>query len=282
MKHLFCFGLGYSATTLARQLLAQGWRVSGTCRGSEKCDAMRKFGITAYIFDEDLPLQEVWDLNRVTHILHSVPPSKDGDLVLLHHLEDLKSLRNLEWVGYLSTTGVYGDHQGGWVDEETPVNPTAGRSLRRADAEKAWLASGLPAHIFRLSGIYGPGRSIIGDLKEGTAHRILKEGQYFSRIHVEDIAQVLAASITKPNPWRIYNCADDMPCSQPEVVEYAAKLLGVNPPPLVPFEEAELSEMARSFWASNRRVKNERIKNELGVQLKFPTYKDGLKNIAGK
>lgn len=282
MKHLFCFGLGYSAITMAKQLLSEGWRVSGTCRTLEKCEELRKFGITAYIFDEDLPLQEIWDLSSVTHILHSIPPLKNeagGDPVLMHHLEDLKSITNLEWVGYLSTTGIYGNHDGAWVDEDTPASPPPGRSQNRLDAEKAWLASGLPVHIFRLSGIYGKGRSIIDDLKAGTAHRIFKEGQVFSRIHVEDIAKILKASIARPNPWRIYNCADDEPCAQNIVVEYAANLLGIEPPPLVPFEQAELSEMAKSFWANNRRVKNDRIKNELQVQLKFPGYKEGLKEI---
>lgn len=276
MKHLFCFGLGYSALTLAKQLLADGWRVSGTCRTSDKCERLRTMGITAYIFDKDLPLQEIWDLQSVTHILHSIPPSDIGDCVVLHHLNDLKNLPNLEWFGYLSTTGVYGDHSGAWVTEETQINPPIGRNQRRADAESGWLANSLPIHIFRLSGIYGKGRSIIEELKAGTAHRIYKEGQVFSRIHVEDIAQILQASIKHPNPGRIYNCADDKPAPQSEVVEYAAKLLGIKPPPLVNLEDAELSEMAKSFWASNRRISNERIKQELGVKLKYPSYIEGL------
>ncbi len=281
MPHLFCFGLGYSALILAKQLLLEGWRVSGTCRTSDKCERLRAMGITAYIFDNDLPLQEVWDLGGVTHILHSAPPASSPqplDPVLHHHLADLKSLPNLEWFGYLSTTGVYGDHNGAWVSEETPVNPPHGRNQRRADAEEAWLDCGLPVHIFRLSGIYGKGRSAIDELKAGKAHRVHKEGQVFSRIHVEDIAGILRGSINKPNPWRVYNCADDEPAPQAQVVEYAAKLLGITPPPLVEFEQAELSEMAKSFWASNRRVSNERIKQELGVQLKYPTYREGLKS----
>lgn len=298
MPHLFCFGLGYSALILAKQLLLEGWRVSGTCRTSDKCERLRAMGITAYIFDNDLPLQEVWDLGGVTHILHSVPPVREEgkreewisdsllnplipfslDPVFNHHLTDLQSLPNLEWFGYLSTTGVYGDHQGEWVSEETLITPPPGRNARRADAEKAWLGCGLPVHIFRLSGIYGKGRSVIDELKAGKAHRVHKEGQVFSRIHVEDIAGILQASINKPNPWRVYNCADDEPAPQAQVVEYAANLLGITPPPLVEFERAELSEMAKSFWASNRRVSNERIKQELGVQLKYPTYREGLKS----
>jgi nucleoside-diphosphate-sugar epimerase len=277
MKHLFCFGLGYSALTLAKQLLGDGWRVSGTCRNSDKCEQLRSIGITAYIFDNDLPLQEIWDLQTVTHILHSIPPDESGDPVILQHLAQLQNLNNLEWFGYLSTTGVYGNHEGRWVDEETPLNPPEGRNRRRAESEKAWLLSGLPAHIFRLSGIYGKGRSIIEELKAGTAHRVYKEQQVFSRIHVEDIAQILLASINNPNPGCIYNCADNEPAPQHEVVEYAAEILGVQPPPIINLEEAELSEMARSFWQNNRRVKNDRIKNEHKVKLKYPSYREGLR-----
>lgn len=278
--HIFCFGLGYSALSLVKQLLSDGWRVSGTCRTSEKCERLRIAGITAYIFDTDLPLQEIWDLQSVTHVLHSIPPNEHiGDTVYQHHLNELRKLPNLEWLGYLSTTGVYGDHGGAWVNEATKINPPPGRNQRRADAESLWLASGLPAHIFRLSGIYGKGRSIIDELKVGTAHRIYKEGQVFSRIHVEDIALILRSSIQAPNPGRIYNCADNKPAPQNEVVEYAAKLLKIAPPALVNFENAELSEMAKSFWASNRRIKNERIKQELNVQLKYPSYIEGLLSL---
>lgn len=277
MPHLFCFGLGYSATTLATKLLSKGWRVSGTCRTSAKCESLRHKGITAYIFDEGLPLQEVWDLASVTHIVHSIPPLEDGtDIVYASHLKDLQNLNNLEWFAYLSTTGVYGNHNGNWVDEKTPLSPPPGRSARRAAAEEMWIKSLLPAHIFRLSGIYGKGRSVIDDLKNGTAHRILKDGQVFSRINVEDIANILECSINKPNPGSIYNCADDEPAPQHQVVEYAAELLGVEPPPLEPFEKANLSPMARSFWESNRRVSNKLIKEELGVKLQYPDYRVGL------
>ena len=277
-KHLFCFGLGYTALTFAKQLLEDGWRVSGTCRTAEKCEKFRANGITSYLFDTDIPLQEIWDLGSVTHILHSIPPTKEGDPVYINHIEDLKHLQNLEWFGYLSTTGVYGNHNGAWVDENTPVNPPGGRNKRRSDAENIWLTSGLPAHIFRLSGIYGKGRNVIEDLKAGKAHRIFKEGQFFSRIHVEDIAQILRKSIEAPNPGRIYNCADDKPAPQAEIVEYAAKILGIEPPPLVAFEDADLSDMAKSFWENNRRVNNDRIKQELKVELKYPTY-ESLKSL---
>jgi nucleoside-diphosphate-sugar epimerase len=279
LAHLFCFGLGYSATYFAEQLLQDGWRVSGTCRTTEKFPALKTMGVTPYIFDEFLPLENIWDLDSVTHILHSIPPNADGDIVLKHHLEDLKKLPNLRWVGYLSTTGVYGDHDGGWVDEETDTNPPNERSKWRVEAENAWLESGLPVHIFRLSGIYGPGRSSFDALKDGTARRINKPGQVFSRIHVEDIAQILQNSINNADPGSIYNCADDQPAPQADVVEYAAKLMEVQPPELVDFEKAELSEMARSFYASNRRVFNKKIKDELGVKLKYKDYKEGLSGL---
>ncbi|PIR38133.1 MAG: NAD(P)-dependent oxidoreductase [Alphaproteobacteria bacterium CG11_big_fil_rev_8_21_14_0_20_39_49] len=278
-NHLFCFGLGYSATQLAKDLLANGWRVSGTCRNTEKFPKLKTLGITPHIFDHDLPLDNLWDFNSVTHILTSIPPNEEGDIVLNYHLDDLKKLPDLKWAGYLSTTGVYGDHKGEWVDEETPTNPPNDRSRYRVEAENAWLESGLPVHIFRLAGIYGKGRSSIESLKNGTARRIDKHGQVFSRIHVEDIAQILTASIEKPNAGSIYNCADDLPCPQAEVVEYAAKLIGIKPPELIPFEQADLSPMARSFYMSNRRVSNKKIKDELGVKLKYPDYKSGLGGV---
>lgn len=275
-SHLFCFGFGYTASFLAKELLAEGWRVSGTCRTSEKCESLRPMGITAHIFDDGLPLTNIWDLDSVTHILISIPPSEEGDIVLQNHLDDLLALKNLQWIGYLSTTGVYGDHSGDWVDENTPVKPYNDRTARRVEAEQKWLASGLPVHVFRLSGIYGPGRSAIDSLQDGAARRIDKAGQVFSRIHVEDICGTLIASIKKPDPFSIYNVADDEPCSQAEVIEYAANLIGAPVPPLVKFEDADLSPMAKSFYAANRRVSNKKIKEKLGVELKYPDYRVGL------
>jgi nucleoside-diphosphate-sugar epimerase len=286
--HLFCFGLGYSAITLAERLLAKGWEVSGTNRSEEKCEMLAHKGMCSYVFPlpailppgksipkHDLHLSD--SLELATHLLLSIPPDeKDGDIILKYFLSYLKHAEDIQWIGYLSTTGVYGDHQGGWVDETTPVNPPNARSQRRAEAEEAWLASGLPVHIFRLSGIYGKGRSAIDDLKNGTARRIDKKDQVFSRIHVDDIATILEASIKHPAPGSIYNCADDLPAPQEEVVAYAAKLLNMEPPPLIPFEAADLSPMARSFYESNRRVSNKKIKEELGVKLAYPDYKLGL------
>jgi nucleoside-diphosphate-sugar epimerase len=279
MNHLFCFGLGFTATNFAKTMLAKGWRVSGTCRTSDKFAELKSLGITPYIFDNDLPLENVWDFSSVTHILHSIPPSESGDIVLEYHLNDIKNMPDLQWLGYLSTTGVYGDHQGGWVDETTPAAPVNKRSFLRVEAENAWLATNLPVHIFRLSGIYGKGRSAFDAIKDGTARRINKEGQVFSRIHVEDISEILQCSIARPNPGSIYNCADDEPAPQAEIIEYAAKLLGVEPPSLVDFENADLSPMAKSFYGANRRVSNSKIKDELGVVLKYPDYRVGLEGI---
>jgi nucleoside-diphosphate-sugar epimerase len=187
----------------------------------------------------------------------------------------------LAWAGYLGTTGVYGDRGGEWVDEASPVAPTMPRTRRRVAAEGRWLASGLPVHLFRLAGIYGPGpaRNPLDAVRSGTARRIVKPGQMFGRIHRDDIVQVLCASIARPNPGAIYNLADDEPAPPQDVVAYACALLGTAPPPEIPYEEADLSPMARSFYADNRRICNARIKEELGVILRYPTYREGLESL---
>ena len=195
------------------------------------------------------------------------------------HAADLLALESLRWVGWLGTTGVYGDRSGAWVDEETPLEPTLARTDRRAAAELAWLGSGLPVHIFRLAGIYGPGRNAFRNLREGTARRIVKPGQVFSRIHVADIATVLEASIAKPHPGRVYNVCDDEPAPPQDVVAFAAEIAGLPAPPEQPYDEAALSPMARTFYRDNRRVRNSRIKQELGVELAFPTYRHGLRAL---
>lgn len=282
MNRLFCFGFGTTAAVLAHRLKAEGWRLAGTARKREKVNALTAQGIEAYHFDAPLA-HAAKALAGTTHILVSTPPTVDGDPALTHHVHDLSSLMpRPQWVGYLSTTGVYGDHQGGWVDEETPVAPSSERAKRRIAAEHAWAAWGaavsVPVHIFRLAGIYGPGQNQLVSLREGKARRIVKPGQVFSRIHVEDIATVLEASIAKPNPGAIYNVCDDEPVPPHEVVEYAAKLLNIDLPPAEPFEEAarSLSDMALSFYTESKRVKNDRIKRELGVKLGYPTYREGL------
>ena len=281
---LFCFGLGYSATRLAARLGAAGWNVAGTCRGRDQQAAHREDGIDAVRFERDRPLAGgIKAFAGITHILSSVPPDDRGDAVLACHGDDIAAARDLQWVGYLSTTAVYGDRGGGWVDEDTAVAPSGARGRRRAAAEDGWLAlwrrSAVPVHIFRLAGIYGPRRSALDQLRAGTARRIIKPGHLFSRIHVDDLVTVLRASIAGPNPGAVYNVCDDVPAMSSEVTEYAADLLGVPPPPEVPFDQAALSPMAAGFYADNKRTRNARIKEELGVRLAYPDYKAGLRAL---
>lgn len=280
---LIVFGFGYSAQALARRLGAD-WHIIATCRTEEKRAEFVARGIETHLFDGSTPLANARAiLAGATHLLSSVPAEDGGDPVLAQHGADIAQLKNLRWVGYLSTTGVYGDRNGGWVDEDSELRPTGERGRRRVAAEAGWLdlwrQNGLPVHVFRLAGIYGPGRSAFDSLRSGRAQRIDKPGQVFSRIHVDDIAQILAASIASPNPGAIYNVCDDDPAPPAAVIEYAAGLLNIAPPPLVPFAQARLSDMARSFYADNKRVKNERIKNELGVRLVFADYRQGLAAI---
>jgi hypothetical protein len=269
---LLCFGFGYTARVVADRLLRAGWAVLGTSRdpGRGRTDPVQ-----FHRFDRHHPLPPE-ALARVTHILTSIPPDELGDPVLDLHGCDLRGMSDLRWAGWLGTTGVYGDRGGAWVDEDTPLEPTLARADRRARAEQAWLGSGLPVHIFRLAGIYGPGRNAFVNLRQGTARRIVKPGQVFSRIHVEDIATVLEASMARPDPGRIYNVCDDEPAPPQDVVTYAAALMGVPAPPEQPWDRAELSPMARSFYRDNRRVRNDRIRQELGVRLAFPSFREGL------
>ncbi len=278
---LFCFGLGFSARALAARLRARGWRIAGTTRAPERAAALRDKGIEAFLFDRGRPLDDTAAaLAGTTHLLSSVPPDEAGDPVIDHHGVDIAACLSLEWVGYLSTTGVYGDRDGGWVDEDSALEPTGSRGERRVAAERDWLAlEGLPVHLFRLAGIYGPGRSALDTVRAGRAQRIDKPGQVFSRIHVEDIASVLEASMARPNPGAAYNLCDDEAAPPAEVIAYACELLDVPPPPLVPFDQAELSPMGRSFYRDNKRVSNRRIKEELGVTLAYPDYRAGLQAL---
>jgi nucleoside-diphosphate-sugar epimerase len=279
---LFCFGLGYTALALARCLAAEGWRIAGTTRAIDKQAEFASEGFEVFPFERDRPLVDpAAALAGVTHVLTSIAPDEAGDPVLTHHLADLRRCASLAWAGYLGTTGVYGDRAGAWVDESDPVAPTMPRTRRRVAAEGYWLASGLPVHIFRLAGIYGPGRgrNALDAVRTGTARRIVKPGQVFGRVHVDDIVQVLRASIARPNPGAIYNVADDEPAPPQDVIAFACTLLDVEPPPEVPYGEAEMSPMARSFYADSRRVDNARIKRELGVELRYPTYREGLRAI---
>ena len=273
MPTLLSFGHGYSARALAP--LLRGWRVIGTTRSPEKARALEAEGVEARLF----PRGDIApDIAEATHLLTSIAPDEEGDPVLRAHRAAIEAaVPRLAWAGYLSTTGVYGDHGGGWVDEDTPPAPSTARGEARVRAEAEWRAvPGLPLHVFRLAGIYGPSRGPFAKLRAGTARRVVKPGQVFSRIHVDDIALVLRASIDRPRPGAVYNVCDDDPAPPEDVIAHAARLLGLPPPPAVAFADAELSPMARSFYAESKRVSNRRIKEELGVALRHPDYRSGL------
>jgi nucleoside-diphosphate-sugar epimerase len=279
LRRLFCFGLGYSARALACRLTAEGWTVAGTCRSPEQAQALDAAGFAATVFDRDRPLSAA-ALAGASHILVSIPPDLAGDPVLDCHAGDIAAVGGLAWLGYLSTTGVYGDHGGAWVDEGAALNPSGERGRRRLMAEAGWQAlwrgRGVPVHVFRLAAIYGPGRSPFAALRAGTARRIDRPGHVFSRIHVEDLATALAASIARPRPGAVYNVADDLPAPPAAVTAHAAGLIGVPPPPLVPLAKAGLSPLALSFYADNKRVDNRLVKRELGIAWRHSDYRVGL------
>ena len=280
-KTLLSFGHGYSARALSRILLPQDWRIIGTTRDEDKAVRLMNEGIEPRIWPgaDMIPA-----LNAATHILISAGPDDAGDPVLAQ-LETEVATRagQFEWVGYLSTTGVYGDHDGDWVDEETPLTPATKRGIARVVAEAAWQAiADLPLHIFRLAGIYGPGRGPFAKVRNGTARRIIKQGQVFSRTHVADIARILAASIKKPNIGSIYNVCDNDPAPPEDVIAYAAELLGMPIPEAIDYETADMTPMARSFYAESKKVRNDKIKTELGVELLYPDYKTGLKALLAR
>jgi nucleoside-diphosphate-sugar epimerase len=279
---LFCFGYGYSAESLARRLSPRNLAVAGT---KMTLPTPAEPGTVLAVYKGDAPSSVVRGLLQgSTHVLVSIPPDIEGDVVLRHYRDDLAVLPDLAWIGYLSTVGVYGDHKGAWVDEWSPAVPSSERSLRRLEAEQAWLdlaaETGKRVEVFRLAGIYGPGRSVLDSVRAGTARCIVKPGQVFNRIHVDDIARVLAAAIDKDTGHRVFNVSDDEPAAPEDVVAYAAELLGVPPPPAVPFEQSGLTGMAASFWAECKRVRNARIRRELNVDLLYPTYREGLRALA--
>lgn len=277
-KTLLSFGHGYSARALAKRLVPQGWTVYGTTRNPDKARALKAEGVTPILWPHG-ELRAA--LSKVSHVLCSAGPEAEGDPVLALLRDPIvRAASRLQWVGYLSTTGVYGDFDGEWVDEETPLAPSTRRGQMRLAAEREWQSiPGLPLHIFRLAGIYGPGRGPFEKFRNRTARRIIKPGQVFSRIHVDDIAQILEASINRPAPGAIYNLCDDDPAPPQDVIGYAAELLGLPLPEEVPFDEADLSPMARSFYAENKRVRNDRIKSELGISLIHSDYREGLKAL---
>ncbi len=274
-KTLLSIGHGYSARALTTRLIPQGWRIIGTTRSPDKLAEIAATGVE--------PL--LWPGNDLTQLLQEVPnllvsagPGPEGDPVLLALQDEIAAAApHLRWVGYLSTTGVYGDHGGDWVDETTPLAPSTRRGAARVQAEAAWAAiPDLPLHIFRLAGIYGPGRGPFAKVRKGTARRIIKEGQVFSRIHVEDIAQALELSLATPQPGAVYNLCDDDPAPPQDVIGHAAELLGLPLPPAVDFNEAEMTPMARSFYAESKKVRNDHAKAALGWQPIYPDYRSGL------
>ena len=274
MSVLLSFGHGYSARALARQLVPQGWRVIGTTRDAGKAGVLRAEGAEPLIWPGADLTQA---LDAATHLLISAAPDEGGDPVLRGVRDEIAARAGqFDWVGYLSTTGVYGDHDGDWVDEGSALTPSTQRGQARVKAEADWASMGLPLHIFRLAGIYGPGRGPFEKVRQGTARRIIKPGQVFSRIHLDDIAQVLAASIARPNPGAAYNLCDDDPAPPEDVIAYAAELLGLPMPAAEDFATAEMTPMARSFYAESKKVRNDRIKAELGVKLIYPDYRTGL------
>lgn len=279
--NLFVFGLGFSGRTFAERRIARGDHMSGTVRSRDKAHALSAAGIAAHVFGPDGGDSTIdADLAASDALLISVPPGMSSDPVLKSYAAQIAAAPNLRWIGYLSTIGVYGDHGGAWIDEQTPTTPTHVRSIERADAEQAWLAFGntnnIPVHVFRLAGIYGPGQSQLVQLARGTGRRIIKPGQVFNRIHVEDIARVLDASLERPRAGAIYNVTDNEPAPPQDVVTFAASLCGVEPPPEISLDDAGLTEMGRSFYAESKRVRNDLLRTELGVTLAYPTYREGL------
>ncbi|MCL5776695.1 SDR family oxidoreductase [Limibaculum sp. FT325] len=275
---LLSFGHGYSAQALARRLTARGWRVIGTTRSEGKAALIRETGAEALVWP-GAALGPA--LDAATHLMVSAGPDAAGDPVLAAAGEAIRArATQFEWVGYLSTTGVYGDRGGDWVDEGSECRPSTRRGQWRLEAEQAWQRlhreAGLPLHIFRLAGIYGPGRGPFAKVRDGTARRIVKPGQVFSRIHVEDIASVLEASIARPRPGAVYNVCDDEAAPPEDVIAHAAELLGLPLPEAVAYDEAEMTPMARSFYAESKRVANGLMHEELGVELAYPTYREGL------
>ena len=278
---LLVFGFGYSAEAIADRLRTSGAEIVATVQTAAKVEQLVRSGIRARLFSDEAGDPAIADeIATSDAILVSVPPDARGDRVLARFTDAITAAPHLRWIGYLSTVGVYGDHAGGWVDETIPVAPREGRSTIRAAAERAWLdfgaTHGKAVHLFRLAGIYGPGRNQLEQLAAGTARRIVKPGQVFNRIHVDDIAAVVAASLARPRPGAIYNVCDNEPAPPQDVVSFAAQLCGIAPPPEIPFDKAELTPMGRSFYGENKRVRNELIRSELGVVLRYPTYREGL------
>lgn len=284
--NLFIFGIGYSALHFARQHRNGFVRVAGTIRDADRCEDLRRENIDAFQFNPSfVDPHIVGALQESDDIIISIPPDIASDPVLKHFGRVITTMPLLKRVVYLSTVGVYGDHQGQWIDETTLPRPTSERSKRRLDAERNWTAiaraRGFDLHILRLAGIYGPGRNAIANLRDGKARRIVKKDQVFNRIHVEDIARTISACLARPisGDTMIWNVADNEPAPPQDVVAYASNLVGVEPPPAINFEDAEMTPMARSFYGENKRVSNRAMREDLGVELAYPTYREGMASL---
>ncbi|NQV79294.1 MAG: SDR family oxidoreductase [Alphaproteobacteria bacterium] len=278
-KKIVCLGMGYIATALAARLSAKGWAVTGTCTSVAKRAALADKNVPVALFSPEHFLSaEI--LGGATHLISSIPPGDQDDAAAAWLAQNIENAEGLEWAALLSTTGVYGDHDGDWVDEKSDLRPTAPRSRRRAQAEQQWLdlhrEHGIPVHIFRLAGIYGPGRNPLDGIRAGTARRIVKPDLMLGRIHLEDIVGVLMASIERPRAGSIYNVTDDEPAPPQEVVAYGCRMLGIEPPPEEDFDTAEMSSLGRSFYLDSKKVRNDQIKRELGYKLRYPTYREGI------
>jgi nucleoside-diphosphate-sugar epimerase len=275
---LLSLGHGYTARAFGRRLIAQGWRVIGTTRSEDAAAEMRAEGAEPVIWP---PADPVALAAEATHVLASAAPGRDGIDPVLAVMQGALTARRgaIQWAGYLSTTAVYGDTGGAWVDETAPLAPSTARGHARVAAEAAWSALGLPLHIFRLAGIYGPGRGPFQKVRDGQARRVIKPGQVFGRIHVDDIATVLEASLARPRPGAAYNVCDDLPAPPEDVIAEAATLLGLPIPPAVDFADAEMTPMARSFYAECKRTSNRLLHDELGVALAYPSYREGLRAL---
>lgn len=284
----FFFGLGFSSRAALAHLRtgSQTVNISGSVRTQNKADLLTDEGVDAHVFDGTAPGATLGpSLHKASHMIFSIAPGEAGDPALLHHRADLDAAPELEWLCYYSTVGVYGDFGGNWIDESAPLVPRNERSDRRVLAEQAWRdyarQRGVKLAILRLAGIYGPGRSTFDKLADGTARRVVKPGQVFNRIHVEDIGRVTALAAAARLEGT-FNLADDEPAPPQDLVTYAAGLMGVEPPPEVPYEQAEFTPMQRSFYADNKRVSNAAIKKALAIELLYPTYRDGLAAIYEK
>ena len=277
-SHLLVFGLGYSAEPFVDQALEAGWQVSATWRRPEVRDELEARGIDSVEFSEASKLPDT-----VTHILTSIAPKAEGDLVLNAFEAQLRASSVIKWIGYLSSTNVYGDHDGEWVDETSETKPSLDRGKRRLDAELTWTGLGkdigAAVHIFRLAGIYGPGKNAVRSVLDGKARRVIKPGQVFGRIHRDDIADALWRAAHSDLTSEIFNLSDDLPAPPQDVIEEACRLLGVTPPPEVSIDDADLSPMGRSFYAENKRVSNQKAKGLLGWVPKWPDYRTALANL---